>query len=56
MTPEFTCIVADYPDVSVAIPWNSLPTVEDFYVTLKVTLASVKSVYDRVLQCSKHGH
>ena len=34
--PEFTCIVPDYPDVSVQIPWNCVPTDDDFSLTLKV--------------------
>lgn len=41
MTPEFTFIVPDFPDVSIAIPWNCVPTVKDFYMTLKVTLAGL---------------
>ena len=38
VTPEFTCTVPDYPDVSVSIPWNSVPAIEDFWLTLKVKI------------------
>lgn len=44
MAPEFTCIVPDYPDVSVQIPWNSVPADDDFCLTLKVNLLSVARV------------
>ena len=35
-TSEFICSLPDYPNVSVAIPWSSLPTDTDFSLTLKV--------------------
>ena len=38
VTPEFTCTVPDYPDVSVSIPWTSVPAREDFCLTLKVQI------------------
>ena len=41
VTPEFICVVPDYPDVSITIPWSSVPTIEDFTIKLKVPLASV---------------
>ncbi|PFX14994.1 hypothetical protein AWC38_SpisGene20812 [Stylophora pistillata] len=36
VTPELICSVPDYPNVSVTIPRNSLPTDTDFCLTLKV--------------------
>ena len=36
VTPELTCVVPDYPNVSVTIPCNSVPTKEDFSLTMKV--------------------
>ncbi|PFX16329.1 hypothetical protein AWC38_SpisGene19409 [Stylophora pistillata] len=36
MTPEFICSVPDYPNVSIVIPWNSLPESTDFCLTLKI--------------------
>ncbi|XP_022808287.1 uncharacterized protein LOC111345278 isoform X1 [Stylophora pistillata] len=36
MTPEFICSVPDYPNVSIVIPWNSVPYSPDFCLTLKI--------------------
>lgn len=35
-SPEFTCTVTEYPDVSVTVPTKYLPADEDFTFTLKV--------------------
>lgn len=35
-SPEFTCTVPAYPDVSVTVPMRSLPSNEDFTLTMKV--------------------
>ena len=34
--PELTCIVPDFPDVSVQIPQSCVPVNQDFSVTIKV--------------------
>ena len=34
--PELTCVVPDFPDVSVQIPQSCVPVNEDFCVTIKV--------------------
>ena len=34
--PELTCIVPDFPDVSVQIPQSCVPVDQDFCVTIKV--------------------
>ena len=34
--PELTCIVPDFPDVSVQIPLSCVPVNQDFSVTIKV--------------------
>ena len=44
VTAEFTCTVPDYPDVSVSIPWNSVPAIEDFRLTLKVSFVAADGV------------
>lgn len=36
LASEFTCVVPDYPDVSVQIPPNCVPSDDDFCLTLKV--------------------
>ena len=41
---EFICSLPDYPNVSVAIPWNSLPADTDFSLTLKVFIPDVAFV------------
>ena len=43
-TSEFICSLPDYPNVSVAIPWNSLPADTDFSLTLKVFTPDVAFV------------
>ena len=43
-TSEFICSLPDYPNVSVAIPWNSLPVDTDFSLTLKVFIPDVAFV------------
>ena len=43
-TSEFICSLPDYPNVSVAIPWNSLPANTDFSLTLKVFIPDVAFV------------
>ena len=43
-TSEFICSLPDYPNVSVAIPWNSLPADTDFSLTLKVFIPDVAFV------------
>ena len=45
-TSEFICSLPDYPNVSVAIPWNSLPADTDFSLTLKVFIPDVAFVGD----------
>lgn len=35
-SPEFTCTVTGYPDVSLTVPTRCLPAVKDFTFTLKV--------------------
>ncbi|KAJ7382088.1 hypothetical protein OS493_037148 [Desmophyllum pertusum] len=34
-SPEYTCTVQEYPDVGVTIPTRSLPSTEDFTLTMK---------------------
>ena len=41
---EFICSLPDYPNVSVAIPWNSLHADTDFSLTLKVFIPDVEFV------------
>ena len=43
VAPEFTCIVPEYPDLSVTIPCNSVPANEDFCVTIKVYNLCIKA-------------
>ena len=40
LSPEFTCVVPEYPDVSVTIPCNSVPADQDFRLTIKVATNS----------------
>lgn len=37
-TSDFTCTVSEFPGVSVTIPHSSVPSSENFSVTLKVTI------------------
>ena len=36
ISPELTCIVPDFPDVSVQIPQSCVPVDQDFCVTIQV--------------------
>lgn len=39
---EFTCTVTEFPGLCVTIPRSSLPTSEDFSVTIRVNICFIK--------------
>ena len=42
-TSDFTCTVTEFPGVSVTIPHSSVPSSENFSVTIKVTICFIQS-------------
>ena len=49
VAPEFTCVVPDYPDISVEIPLHSVPVGQDFSLTLKVLSVIMWLLYETSL-------